>query len=60
MSEWQQLEKRLRRRQAQFVVEPGLRFAGEKGEQATLFIADPAGNVLEFKALSNPENLFAR
>ncbi len=59
MHEWQQLTKRLRRRQTQFVIDPGIRFVGEPGEQATLFIADPSGNVLEFKAFSDPENLFA-
>lgn len=59
MHEWQQLAKRLRRRQTQFVIDPGIRFVGEPGEQATLFIADPSGNVLEFKAFSDPENLFA-
>ena len=59
MPEWQQLAKRLQRRQMQFVIDPGIRFVGETGEQATLFIADPSGNVLEFKAFSDLENLFA-
>jgi hypothetical protein len=59
MPEWQQLAKRLQRRQTQFVIDPGIRFVGETGEQATLFIADPSGNVLEFKAFSDLENLFA-
>jgi extradiol dioxygenase family protein len=59
MTEWQLLAKRLRQRHSQFVIEPGFRFVGETGEQATLFIADPSGNVLEFKAFRDPENLFA-
>lgn len=59
MPEWQQLAKRLRQQQAQFLIDPGIRFVGETGEQATLFIADPSGNVLEFKAFSDPGNLFA-
>ncbi len=59
MTEWQLLAKHLRQRQTQFVIEPGIRFVGETGEQATLFIADPSGNVLEFKAFRDPENLFA-
>ena len=59
MTEWQLLAERLRQRQTQFVIEPGIRFVGETGEQATLFIADPSGNVLEFKAFRDPENLFA-
>ena len=59
MPDWQHLAKRLRRRQTQFVIDPRIRFVEETGEQATLFIADPSGNVLEFKAFSDPENLFA-
>ncbi len=59
MTEWQLLAKHLRQRRTQFVIEPGIRFVGETGEQATLFIADPSGNVLEFKAFRDPENLFA-
>jgi uncharacterized protein len=37
-----------------------VRFAGESGEQATMFLLDPAGNALEFKAMANPSSLFAK
>ena len=57
-SEWESLAARLRDRNTEFIVEPCVRFAGQPGEQATLFIADPSGNVLEFKAMRNPANLF--
>jgi len=43
-----------------FVVEPYLRFAGEPGEQWTMFFHDPAGNALEFKAFRDLNQLFAR
>lgn len=43
-----------------FVVEPHLRFVGRKGEQWTMFFKDPSGNNLEFKAMTTPENLFAK
>ena len=43
-----------------FVVAPLLRFAGQPGEQWTMFFKDPSGNNLEFKALVHPENLFAK
>lgn len=43
-----------------FIIEPHLRFEGMPGEQMTMFLKDPSGNNLEFKAMSNPENLFAR
>jgi extradiol dioxygenase family protein len=39
---------------------PRLRFKGAPGEQMTMFFRDPSGNALEFKAMSKPENLFAR
>jgi extradiol dioxygenase family protein len=44
----------------EFVIEPYLRFAGEPGEQWTMFLHDPAGNALEFKALQDLDQLFAR
>ena len=59
MEEWEQLVERLRRHQTQFLIEPGLRFVGKSAEQSTFFISDPSGNVLEFKALSDPGKLFA-
>ena len=36
-----------------FVIEPYVRFAGEVGEQHTMFFYDPAGNPLEFKAFAD-------
>ena len=58
--DWHDLRDDLLDRQVDFLVEPGIRFAGESGEQATLFLTDPCGNVLEFKAFRNPDNLFLR
>lgn len=58
--EWHALADRLRDRKIAFVIEPGIRFAGKAGEQATLFILDPSGNALEFKSFRDPEQLFAR
>lgn len=56
---WEQLAKRLTDAEVEFVIPPTVRFAGQSGEQATMFLLDPAGNALEFKAMANPENLFA-
>ncbi|MBN7797072.1 VOC family protein [Parahaliea mediterranea] len=59
---WDQLQalvERLREREVPFVIEPVTRFAGRRGEQRTLFIRDPAGNYLEFKAFRNIDMLFA-
>ena len=60
MASWQTLADRLRAVDTRFVIEPTVRFAGQPGEQATMFLLDPSGNALEFKAMANPENLFAR
>ena len=43
-----------------FVHPPMVRFAGLAGEQRTMFLRDPAGNALEFKAFANDDMLFAR
>jgi extradiol dioxygenase family protein len=60
MQHWQTLAQRLRDCRVNFVIEPRIRFAGEAGEQATMFLRDPAGNALEFKAFADPDQLFAR
>jgi hypothetical protein len=51
---------RLRAARIPFAIEPGIRFAGEVGEQATMFLYDPSGNALEFKAFRDDSRLFAR
>ena len=59
MADWNQLAQRLEQADVEFVIEPTIRFAGEPGEQATMFLLDPAGNALEFKAMADPAKLFA-
>ncbi|HEY9198993.1 MAG TPA: VOC family protein [Gammaproteobacteria bacterium] len=58
--DWQRLAQRLREAGIGFLIEPHIRFAGQIGEQATLFITDPSGNGLEFKSFKDPQRLFAR
>lgn len=53
------LEARLREAGVNFVIEPTTRFEGRRGEQRTLFVTDPSGNHLEFKAFRNIDMLFA-
>ena len=59
-SAWHALAERLRGAAVKFEIEPGIRFAGEVGEQATMFLYDPSGNALEFKAFKDPSKLFAK
>ena len=60
---WDEFEKfasLLKSKNVAFVIEPYIRFAGDVGEQATMFFLDPAGNALEFKAFKNIDQLFAK
>jgi uncharacterized protein len=57
---WQELAQKLREARVNFGIEPGIRFVGQVGEQATMFFQDPSGNSLEFKAFRDPSRLFAK
>lgn len=57
--QWQQLADRLQQHNIEFLIKPYIRFKGEIGEQATLFISDPSGNGLEFKSFKNQQQVFA-
>jgi hypothetical protein len=58
--EWRALADRLVAAGARFLIEPQTRFAGEAGEQSTLFVADPSGNALEFKTFADEAQIFAK
>jgi extradiol dioxygenase family protein len=61
MPDWETLAAQLRRAGVEFVIEPHVRFRGQSGEQATMFLTDPSGNALEFKAFRDiAGQLFAR
>ena len=60
MDAWRALAERLQAAGVDFVIPPTVRFRGEAGEQATMFLRDPAGNALEFKAMADPAKLFAK
>ncbi len=59
-AEWQALANRVQDAGISFVIEPHTRFAGQPGEQSTMFFLDPAGNALEFKSFSDMGQLFAK
>lgn len=59
MERWAALRDRLQGLAVTFLIEPQTRFEGEAGEQSTMFILDPSGNALEFKAISDLSRLFA-
>jgi uncharacterized protein len=60
MADWKRLAERLEGAGVDFVIAPTIRFEGQPGEQATMFLLDPAGNALEFKAMADPAKLFAK
>ncbi|HUR96983.1 MAG TPA: VOC family protein [Pyrinomonadaceae bacterium] len=60
MQEWKELAEKLTTQGVQFIIEPKIRFAGEAGEQATMFFLDPSGNALEFKGFNDFSNIFAK
>ncbi len=57
---WHALRDRLESMNVPFIIGPRIRFKGQAGEQATLFIRDPSGNALEFKSFRNDRQIFAQ
>jgi extradiol dioxygenase family protein len=56
--EFRKLADRLRAANTEFVIDPYVRFEGQTGEQWTMFLHDPAGNALEFKAFADDSQVF--
>ena len=57
---WEKLARNLESAGQDFIIKPYIRFQGQVGEQATLFLKDPSGNALEFKSFKNISQLFAK
>ena len=55
---WETVAQNLHDCKVEFIIEPYIRFAGQAGEQATLFFRDPCGNAIEIKAFRNHDNIF--
>lgn len=58
--EWHALATRLQTDGTDFLLAPKTRFVGLPGEQATMFLTDPAGNAIELKSFRDPAAMFAR
>lgn len=59
MDAWHEMAERMTAAGVTFIMEPTVRFAGQPGEQATMFFTDPAGNAIEMKAFRDMDQLFA-
>ncbi len=56
--DWHALAQRLRQAGTAFVIEPQLRFAGQPGEQWTMFFRDPSGNPIEVKGFADLSRVY--
>ena len=59
LDDWQAMAERLRAAGVAFVLEPQVRFAGEPGEQWTMFFLDPFGNPIEVKGFRSLDSVYA-
>ena len=57
-NEFEAIIKQLEEKKINFIIKPTIRFKGEVGEQAIVFLRDPSGNAIEFKSFRNMDNLF--
>ncbi len=57
---WRALSERLQKSNVVFVIPPTVRFAGEPGEQHTMFFLDPFGNPLEIKGFRDLGGVYAK
>ena len=60
ISQFENLQQIFESNQIEFVVKPQTRYAGQVGEQRTMFVFDFSGNPLEFKAFTNEKEVFAK
>jgi len=58
--EFDDLATKLKEANVEFIIEPHLRFEGQRGAQKTMFFKDPSNNNLEFKSMTNPDYLFEK
>jgi hypothetical protein len=59
LPDWQVLAKRLQQAKVDFILPPQLRFAGQAGEQWTMFFCDPFGNPIEIKGFASLDSVYA-
>ena len=60
LANWQALARRIEDAGVAFDIPPVVRFAGEPGEQRTMFFTDPSGNPIEVKGFADFAGVFAK
>ena len=58
LPDWQAMAQRLQAAGTEFVLPPHQRFAGEPGEQWTMFFLDPFGNPIEIKGFRSLADIY--
>ena len=59
LPDWRAMAERLQAAGTEFVLPPHLRFAGQPGEQWTMFFRDPFGNPIEVKGFASLDQVYA-
>ncbi len=60
MADWKKLRDKFKKVGVTFFIEPTVVMKGEVGEQHSLFIEDPDGHAIEFKAFEEEDALFRK
>jgi extradiol dioxygenase family protein len=60
LADWRKLRDKCRKLGVRFTVEPQVVMKGGPGEQHSLFMEDPDGHPIEFKAFEDPASLFRK
>ena len=58
--QWHDFSNRLKAKKIEFIIDPYIRFKGQVGEQATMFLLDPRDNALEFKSFKDQSFIFKK
>ncbi|GAB4385146.1 MAG: VOC family protein [Salibacteraceae bacterium] len=56
--DWHSMKDRFEKEKVAFAISPLIMFEGTVAEQASMFLRDPNGYAIEFKAFEKQENLF--
>ena len=60
MDDWKKLRDKFKKVGVKFFIEPRTVMKGEVGEQVSMFIEDPDGHAIEFKAFEKATDLFKK
>ncbi len=59
VEQFKQIQTLLEKAKISFIIKPQLRYQNQTGEQWTMFVLDYSNNPIEFKAYTNPKEVFS-